>query len=117
MRFSILSVTLLAFLFVCQVWAVTTVTEPKVNKMMMFPRDAPVLPLRAQAAEAAAPTAEAAPKRKAKAPTIWAAPEILQNGTLFYIAISISTLLWCTGKGVDMTLDQQERRAEYMARR
>ncbi|ORZ18529.1 hypothetical protein BCR42DRAFT_228583 [Absidia repens] len=117
MRFSILSVTLLAFLFICQVWAATTFNEPKANKMMMFPRDAPALPLRAQAAETAPATTQVAPKKKAKAPTIWASPEILQNGTLFYIAISISTLLWCTGKGVDMTLDQQERRAEYMARR
>jgi hypothetical protein len=52
-----------------------------------------------------------------KASTIWASPAILQDGTLFYIAISISALLWCTGKGVDMTLDQQERQAEYQARR
>ncbi|KAI9304970.1 hypothetical protein BJ944DRAFT_265981 [Cunninghamella echinulata] len=47
--------------------------------------------------------------------TTWAAPEILQNGTLFYIAISISTLLWCTGKGVQMTIDQQERKANYLS--
>ncbi|ORZ17854.1 hypothetical protein BCR42DRAFT_325866 [Absidia repens] len=53
----------------------------------------------------------------ARSPTIWASPAILQNGTLFYIAISISTLLWCTGKTVDMTLDQQERQAELLARR
>jgi hypothetical protein len=68
---------------------------------------------------AEAATTEPAPKpqKKKKPPTIWASPAILQDGTLFYIAISISTLLWCTGKGVDMTLDQQERQAEYVARR
>ncbi|KAI8096173.1 uncharacterized protein BX664DRAFT_323290 [Halteromyces radiatus] len=57
----------------------------------------------------------AMPSQRKRAPTIWASPEILQNGTLFYVAISISTLLWCTGKGVDMTLDQQQRQAEFAA--
>ncbi|CAO3613243.1 unnamed protein product [Cunninghamella blakesleeana] len=46
---------------------------------------------------------------------VWATPEILVNGTLFYIAISISTLLWCTGKGLIMTIDQQERKANYLS--
>ncbi|ORX60696.1 hypothetical protein DM01DRAFT_1404920 [Hesseltinella vesiculosa] len=53
---------------------------------------------------------------RAKAPSVWATPDILENGTLFYIAISVSTLLWCTGKGVHMTLDQQERKALYLAK-
>ncbi|KAI8069665.1 hypothetical protein BC940DRAFT_297238 [Gongronella butleri] len=53
--------------------------------------------------------------RKSAKTFVWANPPILLNGTLFYIAISISTLLWCTGKGVHMAIDQQERRAAYLA--
>ncbi|KAI7866738.1 hypothetical protein BDF14DRAFT_1809396 [Spinellus fusiger] len=49
-------------------------------------------------------------KRKTK--TNFASPDILQTGLFFYIALSVSTLLWCTGKGIDMTLMRQERLAE-----
>jgi hypothetical protein len=60
------------------------------------------------------PTATTAKKGN---PVIWASPAILQDGTLFYIAISISTLLWCTGKAVNLSMDQQERQAEFLSRR
>ncbi|KAI8336162.1 hypothetical protein BC941DRAFT_453266 [Chlamydoabsidia padenii] len=106
MRFSILSFALVVLLFVCHVCG-TAIPEPKVNELMMFRR----------AETGHTVVAEPEQKKKKKAPTIWASPEILQNGTLFYIAISISTLLWCTGKGVDMTLDQLERKAEFEAQR
>lgn len=42
---------------------------------------------------------------------IFASPPILTNGTLFYIAVSVSFTLWCTGYALDWLLDQQESKA------
>ncbi|KAI9246674.1 hypothetical protein BDA99DRAFT_565387 [Phascolomyces articulosus] len=40
---------------------------------------------------------------------------ILANGTLFYIAISISFTLWCTGRGLDYMMDRHEQQANTRA--
>ncbi|KAI8339576.1 hypothetical protein BC941DRAFT_372694 [Chlamydoabsidia padenii] len=108
MRFSVLSLSLLAlFLFVCLgVNGNTSVVVLETNILV-----------RRKSGTAKASPEQAPVQKAAKASTIWASPAILQDGTLFYIVISISTLLWCTGKGVDMVLDQQERKAEHQARR
>ncbi|KAL0079333.1 hypothetical protein J3Q64DRAFT_1762174 [Phycomyces blakesleeanus] len=52
---------------------------------------------------------------KRRQPTNFVDVPIWINGTLFYIALSVSTLLWCTGKGIDMMLERQERLAEAAA--
>ncbi|KAG0169472.1 hypothetical protein DFQ28_009615 [Apophysomyces sp. BC1034] len=69
------------------------------------------------AATSPTPTTAATPPAPKKKSVIYASPEILMNGTLFYIAVSVSTLLWCTGKGIDMTINRQERFAEKAAYR
>ncbi|KAF7725109.1 hypothetical protein EC973_000435 [Apophysomyces ossiformis] len=137
MRFSIF-LTFLA-LVISTVTAATVVSENKLDledSVMMMSSKAAYGHLMARAGPAPSPSAApspavtgaatspsaaattkpaaAAPKRKS---VIYAAPEILNDGTLFYIAISISTLLWCTGKGIDMTIDRQERFAEKAAYR
>ncbi|KAI8138463.1 hypothetical protein BJV82DRAFT_582828 [Fennellomyces sp. T-0311] len=40
---------------------------------------------------------------------------ILTDGTLFYIAISISFGLWCTGYGLDYAMDRHEKQANSRA--
>ncbi|KAI7898596.1 uncharacterized protein BX663DRAFT_524026 [Cokeromyces recurvatus] len=42
-------------------------------------------------------------------------PTILQGGTFFYIAISVTTFLWITGKAIDIQMNRQERYAEKIA--
>lgn len=53
-------------------------------------------------------------QKKKKTPLALANPEILQTGTLFYIAIAVTTLLWGTGKAIDVTTERQERYAESL---
>ncbi|KAI9497146.1 hypothetical protein BDB00DRAFT_805150 [Zychaea mexicana] len=40
---------------------------------------------------------------------------ILTSGTLFYIAISISFGLWCTGFGLEFAMDRHEKQANARA--
>lgn len=60
----------------------------------------------------AATTSTATTKKKNT--STFAAPEILQTGTLFYIGISVTTLLWITGKAIDVQTNRQERYAESL---
>jgi hypothetical protein len=62
----------------------------------------------------AAAATTAAPVKKPKAPFTLAAPAILQDGTLFYIAVAVTTLLWGTGKAIDIKTERQERYAESL---
>lgn len=62
-------------------------------------------------AEAAASTTATTKKKNT---STFAAPEILQTGTLFYIGISVTTLLWITGKAIDIQTNRQERYAESL---
>lgn len=62
-------------------------------------------------AEAAATTTATTKKKNT---STFAAPEILQTGTLFYIGISVTTLLWITGKAIDVQTNRQERYAESL---
>ncbi|KAI8374595.1 uncharacterized protein BYT42DRAFT_547613 [Radiomyces spectabilis] len=57
---------------------------------------------------------EEKPKKK-KPKTALASPEILTNGTFFYVGVSVSIFLWCTGKAIDMTMDKHERNANIKA--
>jgi hypothetical protein len=51
---------------------------------------------------------------KKKQPLALANPEILQTGTLFYVATAVTTLLWVTGKAIDIKTERQERYAESL---
>ncbi|KAI8363908.1 hypothetical protein BD560DRAFT_403885 [Blakeslea trispora] len=42
-------------------------------------------------------------------------PEILAGGTLFYIGVGVTVLLWTTGKIIDVKIERQERYAEKLA--
>ncbi|KAF1801187.1 hypothetical protein V8B55DRAFT_1528790 [Mucor lusitanicus] len=64
-------------------------------------------------AETAA-TSTAATTTKKKNNSSFASPEILQTGTLFYIGVSVTTLLWITGKAIDVQTNRQERYAESL---
>ncbi|KAL9541176.1 hypothetical protein MBANPS3_009265 [Mucor bainieri] len=61
---------------------------------------------------AATTTAETTTKKKAG--NAFASPEILQTGTLFYVGVSVTTLLWITGKAIDVQTNRQERYAESL---
>ncbi|KAI7856342.1 hypothetical protein BDC45DRAFT_503722 [Circinella umbellata] len=52
--------------------------------------------------------------KKKKEPTFVNDP-ILTSGTLFYIAISVSFALWCTGYGLDYVMDRHEKQANTRA--
>lgn len=56
-------------------------------------------------------------KKKAAQFGNFATPPILQDGTLFYIGVSVTTLLWVTGKAIDVKTERQERYAERIAHR
>ncbi|KAI8881706.1 hypothetical protein K501DRAFT_274383 [Backusella circina FSU 941] len=45
----------------------------------------------------------------------FASPAILENGTLFYISISVTCLLWVTGKTIDVLTDRLDEHAEATA--
>lgn len=47
----------------------------------------------------------------------FASPYILSGGSLFYIGISVTTLLWVTGKIIDVKTERQERYAESLTHR
>ncbi|GAN06437.1 hypothetical protein MAM1_0123c05920 [Mucor ambiguus] len=64
-------------------------------------------------AEAAATSTEATTTKK-KNTSSFASPEILQTGTLFYVGVSVTTLLWITGKAIDVQTNRQERYAESL---
>jgi hypothetical protein len=59
---------------------------------------------------AAATTAETT--KKGHDTSLFASPEILTNGTLFYIALSVTCLLWATGRFIDFKTDRLERFTE-----
>ncbi|KAH8548613.1 hypothetical protein BGW37DRAFT_523097 [Umbelopsis sp. PMI_123] len=40
---------------------------------------------------------------------------ILENGTLFYVAVTATVALWCTGKSIHYALQRQDRYAGYLA--
>lgn len=61
---------------------------------------------------AAATTSSTAPAMQGK--SVQALPAILQDGTLFYIGISVTTLLWCTGKIIDVKMERQEKYAQSL---
>ncbi|KAI8880007.1 hypothetical protein K501DRAFT_302653 [Backusella circina FSU 941] len=44
--------------------------------------------------------------------SLFASPDILVNGTLFYSALSITCLLWVTGRFIDYKTDRLERFTE-----
>ncbi|EPB92537.1 hypothetical protein HMPREF1544_00550 [Mucor circinelloides 1006PhL] len=64
-------------------------------------------------AETAA-TSTASTTTKKKNSSSFASPEILQTGTLFYVGVSVTTLLWITGKAIDVQTNRQERYAESL---
>lgn len=64
-------------------------------------------------AETAA-TSTATTTTKKKNNSSFASPEILQTGTLFYVGVSVTTLLWITGKAIDVQTNRQERYAESL---
>ncbi|KAK4512096.1 uncharacterized protein ATC70_013339 [Mucor velutinosus] len=59
-------------------------------------------------------TATAVTTTKKKNSSSFASPEILQTGTLFYVGVSVTTLLWITGKAIDVQTNRQERYAESL---
>jgi hypothetical protein len=61
---------------------------------------------------AAATTSSTGPQMIGK--SVQTVPDILQTGTLFYIGISVTTLLWVTGKAIDVKMERQERYAESL---
>ncbi|KAG2189334.1 hypothetical protein INT44_004476 [Umbelopsis vinacea] len=40
---------------------------------------------------------------------------ILESGTLFYVGLAATVVLWSSGKSVDYALQRQERYARYLA--
>lgn len=57
---------------------------------------------------------DATATKKKKNNSSFASPEILQTGTLFYVGVSVTTLLWITGKAIDVQTNRQERYAESL---
>ncbi|CAO3598427.1 unnamed protein product [Absidia cylindrospora] len=112
MRLVVVSLLSIVLLFAGQISGNTIATEAKLTEVVLTRRDG-----MAVAANQGHQSGTNSTTTNARSTAIWASPAILEKGTFFYIAISISTLLWCTGKAVDMTLDQQERQAEFLARR
>ncbi|OBZ84763.1 hypothetical protein A0J61_07182 [Choanephora cucurbitarum] len=67
-------------------------------------------------AEAHGSTNETAtPVKKKKDTGPYSNPEILSTGTLFYVGVGVTVLLWTTGKIIDIKIERQERYAEKLA--
>lgn len=51
---------------------------------------------------------------KSKKSNFVSAP-ILETGTLFYVGLAATVVLWSSGKSIDYALQRQERYARYLA--
>ncbi|KAI9321451.1 hypothetical protein BX666DRAFT_2072668 [Dichotomocladium elegans] len=76
-------------------------------------------PVTSSPASSAGGHGEQAPKatttNKNSGKTMFATPAILTTGTLFYIGIAITFVLWCTGFALDFLTDRQEQLAYKLA--
>jgi hypothetical protein len=109
-KFFTLTITILAM-------AIIMVTAgPAMDSSYLMTRS-PVLVGRQDASTAsAAATATASPKAAAKPKkSNFVSTPILENGTLFYVAVAATVALWTTGKSIDYALQRQERYARYLA--
>ncbi|KAI9016529.1 hypothetical protein CLU79DRAFT_763081 [Phycomyces nitens] len=111
MRFSILAI--LCFFFAITMAATVHNTESSPSQVNAMNIDLSYSLSSAPAVQSPSEFSGRLEKRRAR--TAFLEVPILSSGTLFYVALSVSTLLWCTGKGIDMTVDRQERMAESAA--
>lgn len=59
-------------------------------------------------------TTTATTATKSKKSNFVSAP-ILESGTLFYVGLAATVVLWSSGKSIDYALQRQERYARYLA--
>ncbi|KAH8549650.1 hypothetical protein BGW37DRAFT_429107 [Umbelopsis sp. PMI_123] len=74
----------------------------------------PTLVGRAESGTATTTTTTTATTTKAKKSNFVSAP-ILETGTLFYVGVAATVVLWSSGKSIDYALQRQERYARYLA--